>query len=339
MNEINFAPQKSAEIAHEWGWRHTTIFQISLLLACTFFTLSSQTTFACDEPLKSSSPAKLGPPSKALEQLVAESFSVCHDGWSVDEVLLRDDLRADFSKKCYEGTSNLAPVKQEIKEHVESGHTAEDLFCHTLLHVRKRGGQLPKATKRSSSKAKDEVTSIAEIAARRIHDETGNHTDLLLTNSMIRERFDEIVESIMPGCSKYEMRKAALRLRKSRRLEPELLSRVTDWQRTIKEYPSAELAKATSKIPTRPGIYIFRDSTGYLYIGQADNLRTRLKKHLTSSDRQALADYLQSTTNTGKITIELHIFEKGSPGENLRIRRAYESELIRTRKPKLNIAP
>ncbi len=88
----------------------------------------------------------------------------------------------------------------------------------------------------------------------------------------------------------------------------------------------------------RPGIYIFRDETGFLYIGQSQNLQQRLAKHFEDSDRKNLTKYLSENSN-GAIVVELHIFEEGSPAEKLSIREAYESELIRSRKPRLNIAP
>ena len=87
-----------------------------------------------------------------------------------------------------------------------------------------------------------------------------------------------------------------------------------------------------------PGVYIFRDSTGYLYIGQSNNLRTRLTKHLSGSDRKALAKYL-GEQDLDRITLEMHVFGPGSPALSTTAREAYESELIRSRKPRLNLAP
>jgi hypothetical protein len=37
--------------------------------------------------------------------------------------------------------------------------------------------------------------------------------------------------------------------------------------------------------------------------------------------------------------VELHAFDPDSKARSLTVRRAYESELIRSRKPRLNIAP
>ncbi len=63
-----------------------------------------------------------------------------------------------------------------------------------------------------------------------------------------------------------------------------------------------------------------------------------MRQHLLESDRVALAGYL--AVSKGKtIQIELQEFQAGSPSLDTRIRKAYESELIRTRKPRLNLAP
>jgi hypothetical protein len=78
-----------------------------------------------------------------------------------------------------------------------------------------------------------------------------------------------------------------------------------------------------------PGIYIFRDGTGYLYIGEAGNLRGRVEKHLDHSDRKALAHYLW---NNGykNLWVELHAFRKDSDGDKAAARKAYEADLIRS---------
>lgn len=139
----------------------------------------------------------------------------------------------------------------------------------------------------------------------------------------------------------------ALRLRKTRHLQPELLARVTDWKRSIVDTDVDSVRGNASLLPAQAGIYVFHDKTGYLYIGQAKNLRQRLVEHTQHSDRDRLADYLATSGKqhglhepaSGPIRIELHVFHKDSPGNNLRIRRAYESELIRTRQPRLNLAP
>ena len=91
-------------------------------------------------------------------------------------------------------------------------------------------------------------------------------------------------------------------------------------------------------VPDKPGICILRDPTGYLYVGESSSLRFRVNHHLDHSDRKSLAHYLWSNGNQ-EITVELHVFPKDSPAKDKTKRRAYESELIRSRKPKFNLAP
>ncbi|MFN3192224.1 MAG: GIY-YIG nuclease family protein [Aureliella sp.] len=312
------------------------------------------------------------PPSPQIERIVGAAFNDMHEGWSTDEVLLQDNLRRRFAATCCE--DGAVPSTEET-----------DAFCRALIHLRKRGGILAKATRRAptselSVSTREQMSIVAEIASRRIHDEFLAHTDAILVDSVVRTRFNRIAEELLaryqisssgppPKSDRrltaesktesksesitnsakatdrdlYLVRKSALRLRKTRRLQPELLSRVTDWKRSIAEFEIAVLSDRLLEIPEKPGIYIFRDGTGFLYIGQAANLRSRLRSHLSDSDRVALADYLAHTeegrARNNSVSLELHIFEKGSPGESLPIRRAYESELIRTREPRLNIQP
>ena len=162
--------------------------------------------------------------------------------------------------------------------------------------------------------------------------------DQWLVSPKLLKEFDALIAEIVPDADRYESRKAAMKLRKSRRLQPELLARVTDWKREIQTTSVEHAASHLASLPSNAGIYIFRDKTGFLYIGQSNNLRTRLTKHLDKSDRKSLSKYL-GATNSQEITIELHVFAADSPAASTVVREAYESDLIRTRKPKFNIAP
>lgn len=270
------------------------------------------------------------PPSAAVEAIVTAAFGETHDGWSVDEMLLQDSLRGEFLKACAEKFRGEVPRTE--------AEPTEDDFCAALLHLRKAGSRLPKSTRRGERQAAESVLTAAEIAARQLQDELDCHTDMILVDAAARAKFDEFAKSIAPESDAYALRKAAIQLRKTRRLEPELLSRVTDWERTIREAPLADVRATLSTVSEGPGVYIFRDATGYLYIGQAANLRERMTQHLAESDRAALAKYI-AASDPKSIQIELHEFAASSPASNTRTRRAYESELIRTRKPRLNLAP
>jgi excinuclease UvrABC nuclease subunit len=85
-------------------------------------------------------------------------------------------------------------------------------------------------------------------------------------------------------------------------------------------------------------VYLFRSASGYLYVGEAANLAARLQVHIEGSDQTSLAEYL-ANDDAEAISVELHIFPADSPASRVAVRRAYESELIRSRQPKFNIRP
>jgi len=256
-----------------------------------------------------------------LESKVIEAFGKTADGWSVDEVMLHDERRRAFLDSC---------------KSVGAEGDEKQLF-ETLLRVRK-GGRLEVRSTRSERVSVEDYTIAAEIAARRVGDERKVHFDEILCDPELLNRFDTLAGELSPDVENYLFRKAALRLRKSRQLRPELAVQANDWRVRIHDYTLDELTAQLSQVTSRPGIYIFRDASGYLYIGQTNNLRERLTHHLEQSDRDQLRRYLLEKSGVD-LRIELHEFEDGSPGEKLAARRAYESELIRSREPRLNLAP
>lgn len=257
-----------------------------------------------------------------LKATVIRAFELTHQGYSSDEVLLDDELNAAFLEAC-----------QQSMPDVEAG-----LFNRTLLNLRKAGklSEIPTTRRRRSDT--ESVLPVAEIAARTMVDKTDQSIDAILCDPALRSEFAALVEKISPDADPYLARKAVFRLRKSRRLRPELITRIADWGRTIEEFAVAEIRGDWARVPELPGVYIFRDRSGYLYIGQSVNLRERMKSHLEESSSRGLGRYL-SEQPADQIFVELHWFPADSRAKETMIRRAYESELIRTRKPRFNIQP
>ena len=249
------------------------------------------------------------------------AFASRHDGWSLDEVMLSDTLRK----------SVIDEVRKTLAE------ADEKQIWEELVRLRKSGKLEAKTTQRENTEYGDSIVA-AEIAARRMQDEHSVTFDQILMDPKFLKQYDEIAHAIDDRSEVYTLRKAALRLRKSRQLKPELVLRVTDWKRDLITMSLDEARKSIETLPKRPGVYIFRDETGFLYIGQSNNLRERLTKHLEESDRLNLANYL-SKSAASKMMLELHVFREGSPAEKTVVREAYESELIRSRKPRLNLSP
>jgi GIY-YIG catalytic domain len=258
---------------------------------------------------------------------LVESFAQSHDGFSSDEVLINQELRTAFFT---------ALSARGVK--VDSEQAERDALL-ALLALRKTGKLQVTAIKRGPS-ADDMYLPIAEIASRVVLDRHRVSSDTMLADPRLRKEFFDEAAKLGDATNEYQIAKSVLRLRKIRQLKPELVLRVADWDRVVSTLTAKELSQkiAAGEIPKSPGIYLFRDATGYLYIGEAENLEVRLQQHLGGSDRIALADYLKAHTSS-EITVELHIFPKDSPASRLAVRRAYESELIRSRAPKFNVRP
>lgn len=264
---------------------------------------------------------------------ILEAFSAAHDGFSVDEVLLRDDLRNRFVRQL------IAPDSDN--DHNDNDHyELERSSLSRLLSLRK-AGKIPIRSTRRGKPVDPKWMPAAEIAARVVMDRHRVSTDSILVDPKLRAELQAEAEKIAPEADAYQIRKATLQLRKRRALRPELVLRVADWEREIRTLGLSELKDELQRqgVPSRPGVYLFRNAKdGYLYVGEAADLSNRLGQHVDSSDRRALADFL-ATEDPDNITVELHVFPSDSPAKTVTVRRAYESELIRSRKPKFNVRP
>ena len=260
----------------------------------------------------------------ARDDLLIATFKQTSSGWSCDEVIIQDELNQEFLTAAQD---NFAAVGI-------SG-ILDAAFNWRLLTLRK-AGKLKVTTTRRAKRSQTQVDALAEVAMRSVIDKTKHSTDRIMVDPELRNQFDAAVHALDADASLYEARKAAFRLRKTRRLQPELISRVADWGRKVQVFHIEDLRENIKLIDPHPGVYVFRDQTGYLYIGQAKDLRARLADHFDQSHNVALASYLRSAKSA---TIELHSFDPKSRAKEVRVRRAYESELIRSRKPKFNVLP
>ena len=272
---------------------------------------------------------------KDHDDLIMEAFKEKHDGWSSDEVVLQDRLNRGFLAACQEKLAKTGVVD-----------ASPAALNWRLLALRKAGKLKVKATKRTSNRMKStddsmvqdvaEIAALAEIAMRSMQDKSKLSSDRIMTDPELRSQFDAIVVKLNPKADLYLTRKAAFQLRKTRRLRPELISRLADWGRKVQIHVIDDLRKSVEAVKAHPGVYIFRDQTGYLYIGQTENLRKRMAEHLAESHNVSLARYLKSARGA---TVELHSFDPKSRAKEVRVRRAYESELIRSRNPRFNVLP
>ncbi len=254
-------------------------------------------------------------------KVVEAAFRSAHGGRSTDDVVIDPELNSEFLAECV---------------HIDPATTAADANWK-LLNLRK-SSTLGKVTTHAKHIDHSAYVHASQIAARLMEDRMQLTIDRVLCDPELRKQFDATATSIAPGVSVYQLRKAALGLRKARRLRPELIKRIADWGREIHEYSASSLLEDLDQIPRQPGIYIFRDSTGYLYVGEGENLRRRIASQLDHSDRKALAHYFWKQ-GFSDITVELHAFRCDSDARKQIARRAYESDLIAKRSPRFNIRP
>lgn len=309
---------------------------------------SSTKTDRIAEPIETQTNVEALPPQRLFP------VDATWDNWDADTRRRIDDaVRSGYNAISAEGSSDQVLIFQSIRDAFlaecrrawdESSLTAEPatidaaVFVWRLLSQRK-AGNLPPATGRTPrAPLQDQQRLIAEIASRRAEDEFRESLDRILVDDLGRQRFGEAVRQLSPTEDLDTIRRAALALRKARQLRPELSARLIDWPIDHRSFGWQELAADLSATPEQPGIYLFRDATGYLYIGEAKNLRARLRTHLEGSDRAALLDYLDRPSPDA-IYVDLHVFPSDSPGATIAVRRAYESELIRSRQPRFNLRP
>lgn len=271
-------------------------------------------TAAWDDPQKTSSA------DTQLEDAVIAAFKNVHQGYSVDEVLITPALRSAF-----------------VTEVQQNANADERTINLTLLRLRKTG-KLKVTASRRGTQPFETFRHTAEIAARLTADTSGASTDEMIADPLLRSQLLTAAREVDANAPEYDILKHVLNLRKARKLRPELVLRVAQWPRQIETISLEKLQSNPTLAPELPGIYLFRSEQGYLYIGEASNLSKRLQEHTSPSSDSPLSQYL-SKQSTEPITIEIHAFTKDSPAAKISMRRAYESELIRSRNPKLNIRP
>jgi predicted GIY-YIG superfamily endonuclease len=256
-----------------------------------------------------------------LRDVVKAAFIAIHCGRSTDDVVINPELNAAFISECRKRLGDVSEFDANWK----------------LMNLRK-SASLGDVTTDRVRIDHSPYEHASQIAARFMEDQSQLTIDRVFCAPEARSNFDAIALSIAPEVSVYQLRKAALGLRKARRLQPEIVKRIANWERKVISFSAEELASNFELIPRNPGVYIFRDKSGYLYVGEAANLRLRVGKHLDHSDRKALAHYFWDN-GIENVTVELHAFAEDSDARKQSARRAYESDLIAKRQPRFNIRP
>jgi site-specific DNA-methyltransferase (adenine-specific) len=252
--------------------------------------------------------------SPEKRRAIKQAFLEIREGWSPDRVVADPELNHRFEAEC-----------RCVAPHLSATH------CNRILLNLRRSGHLSGLrSRRTSFPNQDDYQFAGEIAIRFLERRHGVTLDDVICDRTLAAEFDEIASRLAPGFSSLQYRWAALSLRKNRRLPPEILARVVALE-SIQQFEVAALS--LEAIPATQGMYIFLAGSQYLYVGEADNLRLRLRKHLDHSDNRGLARWLWDNPDA-KLFLEIQVISPNTPA---RIRKAMELELIRSRRPEFNV--
>ncbi len=250
-----------------------------------------------------------------MTDAIVNALDAVSNGFSADRVVTDPQLNQRFISECRK--RGLSDSNADLNR--------------TLLNLRKRGGLTGRPrSKRTHFSDEDDYRFAAEIAARFIERRDGISLDAIMCQPDKVAEFDNIAKGIAPGYSPLQYRWAALGLRKKKKLEPELVGRIVPPEDT-KIIPISEVI--TDDLPMAQGLYLFIASDQLLYVGETENLRKRLKKHLDHSDNKGLAHWMWEH-GTENLYLEMQILKQGT---ETRVRRALELELIRSRQPVFNV--
>lgn len=245
---------------------------------------------------------------------VRRAYQQVRNGYSADRVIADPQLNALFIEKCRE---------------LELTNSAFELNF-ALLNLRKQGKLRLGQSKRTSFGDQDEYRFSSEIAIRYLERRDQTTIDRILCDPGQAAEFDSLCQTIAPGFLPVQYRWAALGLRKASCLKPEILARVVQ-ATTVFLVKLSDLM--LDVVTSGPGLYIFYSEQAVLYVGESHDLRTRLKKHLDHSDSKGLARWLWEH-GSNPVSVEWHELPAGV---STRVRRALETELIRSRKPVFNV--
>ena len=191
-----------------------------------------------------------------MKSKLADAFEEASQGYSADRVVADPALNSQFILAC--GRRGLsAPVA---------------MLNRSLLNLRKQGGlRGRRRSKRTHFANEDEYRFAAEMAARFLERRDGVSLDDIISDAERVAEFDELAASTAPGHSALQYRWAALNLRKGKRLEPELVARISP-PVEILSYRADEIKLA--ELPSSPGVYLFFASHQLLYVGETSITRT-----------------------------------------------------------------
>lgn len=249
-----------------------------------------------------------------MKDKIIAAFQQVSEGLSEDRVIADPALNAKFIEAC-----RLAGLLD-----------SPTILNAALINLRKRGAR-PRTTptRRTRFSNSEDYRFAAEIAARHMEQRHQTTLDRVLCDPELAAEFDLIAGQLAPGYSSLEYRWAALQLRKTSKLKPEVLRMINI---EAADFGPIEQVRI-DQLPDAQGIYIFYSPNETLYVGEAENLRRRVSKHVEHSDRKALAHWLWEHGAT-EVRLETIVLPEDC---SALARKSIEKHLIASRRPIFNI--
>lgn len=249
-----------------------------------------------------------------MKDKLESALDAASDGYAPDRVVADPEMNAKFLFECSRLGLSESPTK----------------LNHALLNLRKSGQLLGRKSKRTSFANQKDYVFAAEMAVRFLERRDEVSLDDIICDPARASEFDCLVAELAPGYSPLQYRWAALSLRKASRLKPEIISKVI---RPMSVTHCRTDYLTLNDIAGQQGLYLFYTNSVTLYVGESENLRNRIAKHLDHSDNKELARWFWQYGQES-VHLELQVLPAETPVKH---RRALESELIRSRSPIFNV--
>lgn len=216
------------------------------------------------------------------------------------------------------------------------GVQGDDTYMNTeLINLRKQSKlkDCPTTNRKRPDPNRNHYLNAVLNVTRLVERQFAKNVDDVICDPDARSQFDAMVQFVCPGTSTFEAQYAALSLRKSNRLKPEPIGQIIRavGSRTLN---LIHLEDRLTDLPAGPGVYIFFDEEVTMYAGKADNLRRRIGDHISTwTFREMIRQMRDNIRPTGFV-----VFHELDVTITPRELAAYETELIRSRKPEHNRA-
>jgi len=205
----------------------------------------------------------------------------------------------------------------------------------TLLNIRKQGGlsDCPTTRRKKPDPNLKHYQNAVLNTARLLEKQFDKNVDDIICDPDAQAQFDALIQFFCPGTPAFEAKYAALSLRKRNQLKPEPVGQII---RAIgsEALELVGLEGRLGELPDGPGVYLFFDEETTLYTGKADNLKKRIKDHISTWTYRDLVRQITDNRRP-RVFVLYHALPVTITARELS---AYETELIRSRDPEHNRA-